>query len=57
METSNLCITKKGGKKPNPTKQSFAQLSKKLNQIEKVINKKDANKRKRRHSDTDSNPE
>jgi hypothetical protein len=27
---ANFCATKKAGKKPNPAKQSFAQLSKKL---------------------------
>jgi hypothetical protein len=45
---------KKGGKKPNPTKQSFAQLSKKLDKLEKVLKKKDTKKRKRRSSDSDS---
>ena len=39
-EKSNFRATKKGGKKPNPTKQSFAQLSEKLDQLEKVIKKK-----------------
>jgi hypothetical protein len=29
-ETSDFCAAKKGGKKANPAKQSFAQLSKKL---------------------------
>jgi hypothetical protein len=29
MEISDVCATKKGRKKPNPTKQYFAQLSKK----------------------------
>jgi hypothetical protein len=30
---------KKAGKKPNPAKQSFAQLSKKLNKLEKTLKK------------------
>jgi hypothetical protein len=36
-EKSNFHAAKKGGKKPNPIKQSFAQLSKKLDKLEKVI--------------------
>jgi hypothetical protein len=39
-EKSDFRATKKGGKKPNPTKQSFAQLSKKLDKLKKVIKKK-----------------
>ncbi len=53
-EKSNFCAAKKGGKKPNPMKQSFAQLSEKLDKLEKVIKKKDTKKRKRRSSDSDS---
>jgi hypothetical protein len=34
MEKSNFRAAKKGGKKPNPTKQSFAQMSKKLDKLE-----------------------
>jgi hypothetical protein len=30
MVEANFCITKKAGKKPNPAKQLFVQLSKKL---------------------------
>jgi hypothetical protein len=54
MEKSDFCAAKKGGKKPNPTKQSFAQLSEKLDKLEKVIKKKDTKKRKRRSSDSNS---
>jgi hypothetical protein len=53
-EKFNFRAAKKGGKKLNPTKQSFAQLSKKLNQLEKVIKKKDTKKRKRCRSNSDS---
>ena len=56
-EKSDFRAAKKGRKKPNPTKQSFAQLSKKLDKLEKVIKKKDTKKRKRRSSDSDSNSE
>jgi hypothetical protein len=38
MVKVNLCTAKKAGKKPNPAKQSFPQLSKKLDQLEKTLN-------------------
>jgi hypothetical protein len=53
-EKSNIRAAKKGGKKPNPTKQSFAQLSEKLDKLKKVIKKKDTKTRKCRRSDNDS---
>jgi hypothetical protein len=34
MEKSDFCTTKKGRKKPNPTKHSFVQLSKKMDRLE-----------------------
>ena len=49
-EKSDFHTAKKGGKNPNPVKQSFTQLSKKLDKLEKVIKKKDTKKRKRRSS-------
>ncbi len=57
MKKPNFRAAKKGRKKPTPTKQSFAQLSEKLEKLEKVIKKKDTKKRKRRSSDSDSNSE
>jgi hypothetical protein len=51
---SDFHAAKKGEKKLIPTKQYFAQLSKKLDKHEKVIKKKDTNKQKRRGSDSDS---
>ena len=57
MEKSDFRAAKKGGKKPNPTKQSFAQLSEKLDKLEKVLKKKDTKKRKRCRSDSDSDSE
>ena len=57
QKKSDFRTAKKGGKKPNPTNQSFAQLSKKLDKLEKVIEKKDTKKRKRRSSDSDSDSE
>jgi hypothetical protein len=56
-EKSDFCAAKKGGKKPNLTKQSFAQLSEKLGKLEKVLKKRDTKKRKRRSSDSASNSE
>jgi hypothetical protein len=56
-EKSNFRATKKGGKKPNPTKQSFTQLSKKLDKLEKVLKKRDTKKRIRRSSNSDSDSE
>ena len=41
---------KKAGKKPNPAKQSFAQLSKKLDKLEKTL-KKASHKSKKCHRD------
>ena len=40
MEKADFRAAKKGGKKPNPTKQSFAQLSEKLDKLEKVLKKR-----------------
>jgi hypothetical protein len=53
-EKSKCHAAKKGGKKLNPTKQSFEQLSKKLDKLEKVIKKKDTKKQICRTSDSDS---
>jgi hypothetical protein len=53
-EKSNFQATKKGAKKPNPTKQSLAQLCKKKDKLEKVIKKQDAKRKKRSCSYTDS---
>jgi hypothetical protein len=53
-EKSDFRAAKKGGKKPNPTKQFFTQLSKKLNKLEKVIKKKDTKKQKRCSSNSNS---
>ncbi len=39
-EKSDFRVTKKGTKKPYPTKQSFTQLCKKMDKLEKVIKKR-----------------
>ncbi len=49
--------TKKGARKPNPTKQSFAQLCEKMDKLEKAIKKQDAKRKKRHRSNTDSDSE
>ena len=54
---SNIRATKKGTRKLNPTKQSFAQLCKKLDKLENAIKKQDVKRKKCCHSNTDSNSE
>jgi len=54
MEKSDFRAAKKSGKKPNPVEQSFAQLSERSDQFEKVIKKKNTKKRKRCCSNSDS---
>ena len=54
MEKFDFRAAKKGEKKPSPVKQSFAQLSEKLDKFEKAIKKKDTEKWKHHSSDTDS---
>jgi hypothetical protein len=50
-------VAKKAGKKPNPAKQSFAQLSKKLDKLEKTLKKAFHKSKKRRRDDSNSNSE
>ena len=54
---SNFCNAKKGRKKPNSTTQSFTQLSKKLDQLEKAIKKTGTKKKKHCHRNSDSDSE
>ncbi len=56
-EKSDFRAAKKGGKNHNPTKQSFAQLSNKLDKLEKVLKKRDTKTRKRRRIDSNSDSE
>jgi hypothetical protein len=51
-EKSNFCATKKGGKKTNPVKQNFAQLSKKLDKLEKALRKSSKKVKKCRYEDS-----
>jgi hypothetical protein len=59
MEQKNLDLhaAKKGRMKPNPTKHSFVQLSKKMDRLEKAIKKQDAKRKKHCHSNSDSKSE
>jgi hypothetical protein len=52
---ADFCATKKAGKKPNLAKQLFAQLSKKLDNLEKTLKKAPHKSKKRRREDIYSN--
>ncbi len=54
MLKANFCATKNTGKKPNPAKQSFAQLSKILDKLEKTLKKASLKSKKRRRGDSNS---
>jgi hypothetical protein len=51
---ANFCAPKKAGKKPNPAKQSFAQLSNKLDKLEKSLKKASLKSNKSRRNDSNS---
>ncbi len=55
MVKANFHATKKAGKRPNPAKQLFAQLSKKLDKLEKTLKKASLKSKKccRDNSDSD----
>jgi hypothetical protein len=53
-EKSNFCATKKSGKKGNSVNQNFAQLTKKIKKLEKVLKKSGKNGQKRHYKDSDS---
>ncbi len=46
---------KKAGKKPNPSKQLFAQLSKKLDKLEQTLKKASLKPKKRHRDNSNSN--
>jgi hypothetical protein len=52
---ANFRTSKKAGKKPNPEKQSFTQLSNKLEKLEKTLKKASFNSKKRHRDDSNSN--
>ncbi len=51
---ADFCTTKKAGKKPNPAKQSFTQLSKKLDKLEKTLKKASHKPKKCQREDSNS---
>jgi hypothetical protein len=54
---ANFRAAKKAGKKPNPAKQSLAQLSKKLDKLEKTLKNASHKSKKRPKDDSDSDSE
>ncbi len=54
MVKANFCAAKKAGKKPNPAKLPFAQLSKKLDKLEKTYKKASLKSKKRCRDDSNS---
>jgi hypothetical protein len=57
MVKADFCAAKKASKKPNPAKQLFAQLSKKLDKLEKTLKKASHKSKKRRRDNRDSDSE
>jgi hypothetical protein len=51
---ANLRAAKKAGKKPYPAKQSFAQLTKKLDKLEKTLKNASHKSKKRRWDNSNS---
>ncbi len=56
-EKSSFRASKKGGKKNYPVNQNFAQLTKKIDKLEKALKKSGKKGKKRRYKDSDSNSE
>ncbi len=54
-EKSSFCAAKEGGKKNYPINQYFAQLTKKIDKLKKVLKKSSKNGKKRCYKDSDSN--
>jgi hypothetical protein len=54
-EKSDFCTTKKGRKKGNPVNQNFVQLTKKIEKLEKALQKSGKKGQKRCYEDSDSN--
>jgi hypothetical protein len=56
-EKSNFCTAKKGGKKNYPVNQNFAQLTKKIDKLEKALKKSVKKGKKHRYEDSNSDSE
>jgi hypothetical protein len=57
MEKSSFRAAKKGGKRSNPINQNFAQLTKKIDKLEKALKKSGKKGKKHRYKNSDSNSE
>ncbi len=57
MVKADFRTAKKVGKKPNPAKQSVAQLSNKLDKLEKTLMKASLKSKEHRRDDSDSDSE
>ncbi len=53
-EKADFCTAKKAGIKPNPAKQSFTQLSKKLDKLKKTLKKASLKSKKHHRDNNDS---
>jgi hypothetical protein len=53
-EKSSFCAAKKGGYKSNPINQNFAQLTDKIEKLEKALKKSGKKGQKRCYKDSDS---
>jgi hypothetical protein len=56
-EKSSFCAAKKGGNKSNPVNQNFAQLTKKIEKLEKALKKSSKKDKKRCYKDSYSDSE
>ena len=56
-EKSSFRAAKKGGYKSNPINQNFAQLTNKIEKLEKALKKSGKKRQKRHYKDSDSNSE
>ena len=54
---TSFCTAKKGGKRSYPANQNFAQLTKKIEKLEKVLKKSGKKSKKRRYKDCNSDSE
>ena len=56
-EKSDFCATKKGEKKGNPVNHNFAQLTKKMERLEKALKNSGKNGKMRHYEDSNSDSE
>jgi hypothetical protein len=56
-DKSSVCAAKKGRKRSYPANQNFAQLTKKIEKLEKALKKSGKKGKKRRYEDSNSDSE